>query len=1011
MKQVLYLTFLLSLLCASARTQVLVANLNQSNAGSRPEALQSDGQSVIFTALGDGGERRLYVVTGADGRAELLVDAVSQEAILHPFSTTLIDGVVYYYQHGEGTTTYYRVNLGDRVVTTLTTLPSPGANAGESYFTAVGDRVIFVHLTDDYIRELYATDGTAEGTTYLGDLPQDQYISELNTFGDRLFVTYDYGFGEAAPFTVTDGTAGGTFTRFPPPEFEGLYGPVAVGDSVIVSAYGRDSSGAFLTDAQFSELRALREWAPGLPTGLLGRFRERQGKLVFTRLEGPTGIKLWQVDPSDRSVELLADLNPERDSSGLQAIQVMGDLIFYRLYDRTTKTVTLRRTDGTQAGTFPLLDDIQPGRVNGFRPGTIVATEAAYFFLANRPETGVELWRTDGTARGTALVKDFYPGPDGPDIHHLAGLGAQLFFAAESPEFGREVFRSDGTAGGTQLVRDVRTEESGSYPNRFFTFRDTLFFTANTGCTGFETFKTGGSAATTELLGDLSTGKTSSFPYTYTPIGDEFFFVIYGEGFGSDRIFRTDGTVRGTGLLDPADETLNSGPSLSDIGAIRNRLLIRGYFPGVGQALYTQEVSTDQLQLLKVFSQGGLNGSGFGFTALNDSVSLFVESTDKFGPELWRTNGTAAGTYLVKDIRQVEEISRPYHIGYLTVIDGIAYFSADDGFGQALWRSDGTEEGTYQLANAQAVYGPRGFFKHKDRIYFVARQGMFGNDRIFSTQGQRFDVEASPVTDGFQRFRYIQDVVLLGNKFIFSASTDATGFELWTATDANTAAVSLGDLNAGPADSYPRSLTVFDSLVYFSTELPELGRELWSTDGTPEGTVLVADINSGTASGDPDNLYVYRDFLYFAADDGRVGSELWKYSPADLDNDGYTGADDADETDPLVNAGNNGDPSSAGVACPAATDTSSTAVHELGLARVRTFPNPTSDWLTVTTTGKTNPLSLVLLTSEGRPVYAHRGNLSSHTVPVAHLPAGNYALRVTDSTTGASLTQWVTVLY
>ncbi|WP_420458840.1 ELWxxDGT repeat protein [Neolewinella sp.] len=1010
MKLGFYLLIFSTFCFLPAQAQVLVANINQSNAGSRPEALQSDGEFVVFTALADGGARQLYVVTEANDQAELLKDGLDGRPILDPFATTLIDGVVYYYQHGKGTTTYYRVDLRDRVVTSLVTLPSPGANAGESYFRAVGDRIAFVHLNDDYMEELYVTDGTTAGTSHLIDLPEDQYISEVNTLGDRLFITYDDQFGEAVPYTVTDGAGGGTFTRFPPPEFAGLYGAIAVGDSVIVSAYGRDSSGVFITDRQFSELRPLREWASALPLGRLGRFGEWRGKVVFTQSDSTTGYHLWEIDPTNRSVELLVDLDIDRDSFYLQRLQLTNDLIFYRLYNPATKTFTLKRTDGTQAGTFTLLDGIEARNVNGFSSGQVVATDAVFYFLADRPGTGLELWRTDGTVRGTAMVKDIYPGSDASDIDQLAVLGSQLLFAAESPEFGREVFSSDGTPGGTQLLQDVRTEESGSYPNRFFTFQDTLFFTANTGCTGFEMFRTEGGASTTVLLSDLTSGKASTFNSPPVLLGNEFFFDAPGEGSAIDRIFRSDGSVAGTHQFSPQDTTLAKTPRLSNLGEVRGRLLVRGFFRGLGQALYAADPSSGQLSLLKVFSRDGFNSTSFGFTPLNDSTALFVESTEELGPELWRTDGTVAGTYLVKDIRQVWETYPLYHISDRTVIDGIAYFSADDGFGPTLWRSDGTEEGTYQLASADMAYRPTDIFKHQDRIYFVASRGMYGYDRILSTRGERFDVEPSSITEN-TRFHSIRDVVVSGSTLVFTGHTDATGSELWAAPNFTSPAIPLGDLNAGPGHSYPRNLTVFDSLVYFSADLPELGRELWSTDGTPEGTVLVADINPGTASSGPDNLYAYRDFLYFAADDGRVGSELWKYSPTDLDNDGYTGADDADETDPLVNAGTNGDPNAVGVACAPATDTTSTGVTDLMLAAVRAYPNPTSDWLTVTLPEEARSLQLTLLTSGGRAVYTHRGSFSTHTVPVSMLPAGSYALRVSDVRRGTSLTRWVTILH
>ena len=141
----------------------------------------------------------------------------------------------------------------------------------------------------------------------------------MNKLGDRLFITCNYGFGEAARFTVTDGTEEGTFTRFPPPEFEGFYATVAVGDSVSHSAYGGGKSERFITDARFTELLPLREWAPALPAGRLDNFEERQGKLVFTQADSTTGYPaLADRSPSTGQVELLTDLDTDRDSFYLQ---------------------------------------------------------------------------------------------------------------------------------------------------------------------------------------------------------------------------------------------------------------------------------------------------------------------------------------------------------------------------------------------------------------------------------------------------------------------------------------------------------------------------------------------------------------------------------------------------------------------------------------------------------------------------------------------------------------------
>ena len=62
-----------------------------------------------------------------------------------------------------------------------------------------------------------------------------------------------------------------------------------------------------------------------------------------------------------------------------------------------------------------------------------------------------------------------------------------------------------------------------------------------------------------------------------------------------------------------------------------------------------------------------MNGTLF-FTA-NDATT---------GRELWKSDGTAAGTVLVKDINPGSDSSGP---SYLTNVNGTLFFTADDGTG------------------------------------------------------------------------------------------------------------------------------------------------------------------------------------------------------------------------------------------------------------------------------------------------------------------------------------------
>ena len=74
---------------------------------------------------------------------------------------------------------------------------------------------------------------------------------------------------------------------------------------------------------------------------------------------------------------------------------------------------------------------------------------------------------------------------------------------------------------------------------------------------------------------------------------------------------------------------------------------------------------------------------------------LFAANDGTDGTELWRSDGTSAGTYMVKDIYAGVSGGNPT---WLTVMNGAVYFSAcDSTHGYELWKSDGTSSGTVWL--------------------------------------------------------------------------------------------------------------------------------------------------------------------------------------------------------------------------------------------------------------------------------------------------------------------------
>jgi ELWxxDGT repeat protein len=108
-----------------------------------------------------------------------------------------------------------------------------------------------------------------------------------------------------------------------------------------------------------------------------------------------------------------------------------------------------------------------------------------------------------------------------------------------------------------------------------------------------------------------------------------------------------------------------------------------------------------------------------------------------------------------------------------------------------------------------------------------------------------------------------------GNKFFFSASTAATGNELYLTdgTDGGTAMVK--DIYALDSNGIDRVSYLFTSDPLFFAGKTELaGNELWKTDGTAPGTVLVKDIRTGAGNSDPFMMLINNNKIFFGANDG-----------------------------------------------------------------------------------------------------------------------------------------------
>lgn len=94
----------------------------------------------------------------------------------------------------------------------------------------------------------------------------------------------------------------------------------------------------------------------------------------------------------------------------------------------------------------------------------------------------------------------------------------------------------------------------------------------------------------------------------------------------------------------------------------------------------------------------GPMGAGVSFAGVLNGTLLFYAEDPEHGRELWRSDGTFAGTTLVRDLLPGPESGIGY--GDSTMFgDLLAFPVSYSASGAQLWRSDGTEEGTVLVRN------------------------------------------------------------------------------------------------------------------------------------------------------------------------------------------------------------------------------------------------------------------------------------------------------------------------
>jgi ELWxxDGT repeat protein len=565
-------------------------------------------------------------------------------------------------------------------------LGKPQPHAGKLYFFASG---VFAGEKDLWVYDPQSPRSPQARRLHSFSVEFFSHASaDFAAVGGRLFIlAFDDNADTLPLWEVTDTRAGLTKVG-PPSAFTSLSSPHEAGGRIVFAAtLGREAERLWTLSPGMKRPFPLTGCPGGCPTPDTGPAVEVKGRLFFPGRDAAHGVELWVTDGTAAGTRRVADLCPGAcDGGPVQMRPALGEVVF------TDRQGFLWASDGTAAGTVRLADTgILPPLFN-VPPLDLTEAGGRIVFNVLDPATGRQPFVSDLTAAGThPLAQIGSPLAASSSPHDLAPLGARVVFLACAAGTG-SVWISDGTAAGTFTIPGTAEPCPVGRPPVFLQRVGRLGFFDRQG----KLWRTDGTAAGTFPVLTLPAGVSSL--RNRIALGDKLLFLLPPPDFppsddGWDwTVWTSDGTPEGTAAVFP----LRLGSDLEVLAA-----------GGEGEVLFTAVPPTSRDGQFALWRTDG-TAAGTRIllprvswpleTARLGGATYFLSDGGP-GANLWTTDGTAAGT---RPIVPEDAPAALVDAHLLTVFDGALYFFAG-GYPnggdppqppQALWRSDGTAAGT-----------------------------------------------------------------------------------------------------------------------------------------------------------------------------------------------------------------------------------------------------------------------------------------------------------------------------
>lgn len=591
--------------------------------------------------------------------------------------------------------------------------------------------------------------------------------------------------------------------------------------------------------------------------------------------------EIWRSDGTAAGTYQLTDTCPHRFCpQPTIGVAHAGDRSFYLAEPEESQNGALELwiTGGSPVDTFNLGG---PFFFNRYVTPVWVASRRLLFFVAVDQEHGNQLWRSDGTRAGTySLLAHQESEPT-----NLAELRGKLYFRGPGTRAGRAaLWTSDGTPQGTRLVKDVP-------PDAMLSIGSALVFVGpGPGGRGVSLWRSDGTAKGTVRISTIVSNPADLTLLETRALAGRYYFTAGIKNQG-DELWASDGTSAGTRRLtnfakESAFQDQDGIYLLLPTLTAGSRVVFAADDGVHGAEPWVTDGTPAGTRLLRDLCPGPCKSLPFPAATIGSRLILNA-STTAHGREPWVTDGTPVGTRILRDICAGACPSSPY--GMVKLGGGLIFGANDGRYGFQLWKTDGTPRGTTRLTTFPA------------EVSSVARIGAaIPGAVLYSANSQRHGLElwrtdgtvagTVMVVDPFDRDiggGRPRDLLALGDRLLFLANDGIHGRELWTSDGTEEGTRLVLDTPPYPTGTdrtdFTRWVTA-GGVAYLMGTTSE-GRGIWRTNGTEEGTYRLVSAGSRPASGDEwivaagDRVFFYFDAEHWTSDGTVQGTRVLDLNP------------------------------------------------------------------------------------------------------------------------------------